>query len=119
MRAAVLASVLALLAACSGGGQAEQSANDAEKPEKIWCALGGASEFKQDCTVERGKEDEAGTFVIRHPDGGFHRLEASKDGQQLLAADGADGTQSARKQDRYEVILGDNRYVIPLHAPAP
>lgn len=119
MRAALLAPGLALLAACSGGEQAEQEAKLGPEPEKIWCALGGASEFKQDCTVERGKDGDAATFVIRHPDGGFHRLEASKDGQQLLAADGADGTQSARKQDRYEVILGDNRYVIPVHAPAP
>jgi hypothetical protein len=119
MRGALLAPALVLLAACTGGGQAEQEVRLGPGPEKIWCALGGASEFKQDCTVERGKDGDSTTFVIRHPDGGFHRLEASKDGEQLLAADGADATQSALKQDRYEVILGDNRYVIPLNAPAP
>ena len=43
---------------------------------------------------------------------------ASADLDDLLAADGADVTQSARKQDRYEVILGQDRYVVPVQAPA-
>ena len=40
------------------------------------------------------------------------------DGQNLLAADGADQTQSALKGDRFEVILGPDRYVIPAKADA-
>ncbi|WP_374528026.1 hypothetical protein [Novosphingobium sp.] len=105
-----------LLAACSQGGSDGEKAGAAQ--ELIWCALGGAKQFTQDCSVERAVVDGAQTFVVRHPDGAFHRLEVSKDGQQLLAADGADVTQSARKQDRYEVILGDARYVIPVNGPA-
>ncbi len=102
-----------LLAACSGGGAAKPEAAQ----ERIWCALGGAKAFAQECTLERGTADGATSYVVRHPDGAFHRFVASKDGQNLLAADGADLSQSALKQDRYEVILGDARYVIPLHAP--
>lgn len=110
MRAAPLAALL-LLAAC----QQPQAAT--EDGEPIWCSLAGAKEFKQDCTLERVEIDGKATFVIRHPDGAFHRLEASKDGQNLLAADGADVTQSARKGDRFEVILGQDRYVVPVQAP--
>lgn len=115
MRAAALLPAL-LLAACSQDGSDSDKAGAAR--EMIWCALGDAKQFTQDCAVERAVVDGAQTFVVRHPDGAFHRLELSKDGQQLLAADGADVTQSARKQDRYEVILGDARYVIPVNGPA-
>ena len=102
-----------LLAACQQtGAGAEQDG------EPIYCALAGAKEFKTDCRLERVMLDGRQTFVIRHPDGAFHRLEASADGQNLLAADGADVTQSARKGDRYEVILGQDRYVVPVQAPA-
>jgi len=112
MRGAALLG-LAVLTACSGGGAAQPEAAQ----ERIWCALGGAKDFTQDCVLERVDSGGTAVFVVRHPDGAFHRFEASKDGQSLLAADGADLTQSALKQDRYEVILGDARYVIPRHAP--
>lgn len=113
MRVAALLGVAAL-AACSGGETQQPHA----AREMVWCALGGAKQFTQNCAVERAVVDGTQTFVVRHPDGAFHRLEVSKDGQQLLAADGADVTQSARKQDRFEVILGDARYVIPVQGPA-
>lgn len=56
---------------------------------------------------------------MRHPDGKFRRLVASADSQNLLAADGADQSQSALKGDRWEVILDDDRYVVPVKADAP
>lgn len=101
MRGALLLALA--LAACSPAAQ------QAPAGERIWCALGGAKTFAQDCTVERA----GGGFVVHHPDGSFRRLVPSADGQHLDAADGADAAQSALKQDRYEVILGDARYVIP------
>ncbi|MFM5893233.1 MAG: hypothetical protein ACKOQM_02220 [Novosphingobium sp.] len=107
MRWAVLA--VLLLAACSKGGTAP-----AEAGESIACALGGSQQFKPDCTVER----DGGSIVVRLPDGAFHRFTVSKDGQSLDAADGADKAQSARKGDRFEVILGQDRYVIPVSAGA-
>jgi hypothetical protein len=67
----------------------------------------------------RATVEGAAVLVVRHPDGGFRRFEVSQDGQNLLAADGAEVTQSALKADRWEVILGDNRYVIPVKADAP
>jgi hypothetical protein len=103
MRGAVLA--LLFLSACSKGGTVP-----AEQGESIACALGGSQQFKPDCTLER----EGSTIVVRLPDGAFHRFTVSKDGQSLDAADGADKAQSARKDDRFEVILGQDRYVIPV-----
>ena len=108
MRAAI--AVVLLLAACSKGGVAKVAGG-----ETIACALGGTQQFKPDCTIERSAADGAQVIVVRLPDGAFHRFEVSKDGQQLLAADGADQSQSALKGDRFEVILGPDRFVIPAH----
>lgn len=108
-RPLALAAVL-LVAACTPG-EAEQAA---QAGEPISCALAGASQFAAQCRVERN----GATIVVRHPDGGFRRLEVSADGQNLLAADGAQQSQSARKGDHFEVILGDDRYVIPVQADA-
>jgi len=109
MRSALLA--LLALAACSKGGEAQVA-----EGESIACALGGTQQFKPDCTVERSSADGVQLIVVRLPGGAFHRFEVSKDGQQLLAADGADQSQSALKGDRFEVILGPDRFVIPTHA---
>jgi hypothetical protein len=103
------------LAACSPGSEAAPE----EPQERIACALDGAAEFTADCALERATVEGAAVLVVRHPDGGFRRFEVSQDGQNLLAADGAEVTQSALKADRWEVILGDNRYVIPVKADAP
>ena len=110
-KAARIAGLTLLLAACSKGGVTK-----AAEGETIACALAGSQQFKPDCTAERSMADGAQVIVVRFPDGGFHRLEVSKDGQNLNAADGADQSQSALKGDRFEVILGQNRFVIPAHA---
>lgn len=112
MRSAVVA--VLLLGACSKGGVPA----NAEQGESIACALGGSLQFKPDCTAERSSENGVQAIVVRLPDGGFRRFEVSKDGQQLLAADGADQTKSALKGDRFEVILGQDRFVIPAQASA-
>ncbi|MFN3517197.1 MAG: hypothetical protein ACK4YM_08570 [Novosphingobium sp.] len=103
-----------LLSACSGG----EGGEPLPEGEPVFCALAGSQQFADQCRVERFTVDGAKVIVVRHPDGGFRRLEVSQDGQNLLAADGADQSQSALKGDRYEVILGDDRYVIPANPPA-
>ena len=108
MRLAVAA--VLLLAACSKGGAPAA----AEQGESIACALGGSLQFKPQCSVEHN----GSSIVVRLPDGAFHRFTIGKDGQSLDAADGADAAQSARKGDRFEVILGQDRYVIPVSAGA-
>lgn len=109
-----LAFCVLLLSACSGGEGGEAL----PEGEPVFCALAGSQQFADQCRVERSTVDGVRIVVVRHPDGGFRRLEVSQDGQNLLAADGADQSQSALKGDRYEVILGDDRYVIPANPPA-
>ncbi len=115
IRAALALLPLAALSACSDPAPGE---GKVATSETIWCGLGGATELAHDCTLERGSEAGRAAFVVRHPDGKFRRLVASPDGQNLLAADGADQSQSALKGDRWEVILGDDRYVVPVKADA-
>ncbi len=107
--------LVAALTACSQDYAPPAEAND----EPVFCALAGSQQFKDQCRAERTTVDGAQVIVVRHPDGAFRRLEVSKDGQNLLAADGADQSQSALKGDRFEVILGPDRYVIPAKANAP
>jgi hypothetical protein len=111
--------LLPLLAAC-GSEPAALVAGEAPA-EVVWCSLGGSQHFARECSVERLMEAGRPAFVVRHPDGKFRRLVASADGQTLLAADGAEETQSARKTgqegERWEVILEDDRYAIPVSAP--
>ena len=104
-----------LLAACSPGAGAKAEAQDGEK---IACALGGNTQFKLDCSAERSTADGVSNIVVHLPDGGFHRFEVSKDGQELLTADGAAQSKSALKGDRFEVILGQDKFVIPAKADA-
>ena len=111
MRGTVCAALL--LSACSQDGTSPPSGG-----ATIACALGGSQQFKPDCTAERSLADGAQVIVVRLPGGGFHRLGVSKDGQHLTAADGADQSQSALKGDRFEVILGQDRFVIPAKANA-
>lgn len=116
IRCAPILAVLIALTACDSSGIERQ-----EAAEQVWCSLGGSAHFAQECGLERVMEEGRPAFVLRHPDGKFRRLVASADGQQLLAADGADQSQSARKSgpegERWEVILGDDRYVVPVQAP--
>jgi len=116
IRAALALLPLAALSACSDPAPGE---GKVATSETIWCGLDGATELTQACTLERGNEEGRPAFVVRHPDGKFRRLVASADGQNLLAADGADQSQSALKGDRWEVILGDDRYVVPVKVDAP
>lgn len=109
---------MVFLAALSGCGDAAPGEGGVTASEQIWCGLDGATELARDCTLERGLANGAPAFVVRHPDGKFRRLIASPDGMSLLAADGAEQSQSALKGDRWEVILGDDRYVVPVKRDA-
>lgn len=103
--------LLAVIAGCAQGAEQQDG-------EPIYCALGGAKDFKPVCRLERTTIDRQAVLVVRHPDGGFRRLTISADGQHLDALDGAEAGQSALKGDRFEVILGGEKYVIPVAAPA-
>ncbi len=115
---------IALLAAC-GGPHAEKPAEPApeasnqtviSQPEtpKIHCAAPGSSDFAAACTIDRTATPTGVILTLRHPDGAFHRLQITRDGRGVIAADGAEPAKvTPLGPDRIEVELGGSRYRLP------
>ena len=98
---------LLVLAGCAKPGA------EAPKGERIACAIDGATQFAEVCTVERGDPQ----FTIHRPDGGFRRFEAASDigiaaiPRSLSAADGSEALQVAPLADgSVELAIGSDRY---------
>lgn len=109
--------VLALaLGACSKS-EVTPPPKVAEGPEQVECALGPGTTFAKDCAIERSRDGETYRMILRHPDGGFRRLEVGAD-NTIVAADGADAAQIVLNGSVAEVTLGEDRYRIPLEARA-
>ena len=59
-------------------------------------------------------------LTVRHPDGGFRRLQVVKDGRGLIAADGADvATVTPLGPREVEVLLSGDRYRLPATVKQP
>ena len=84
------------------------------EPPKIPCAAPGATELTPVCTFDT-TETPAGTILtLRHPDGAFHRLQITRDGRSVIAADGAEPAKvTPLGRDQIEVELGGARYRLP------
>lgn len=84
------------------------------EPPKIDCAPPGTSDVASVCTLDRA-ETPAGTILtLRHPDGAFHRLQITRDGRGVIAADGAEpAVVTPLGADEIEVALGGARYRLP------
>ncbi len=111
LRLVLLAGVTAL-AACSGSGT-ESAEAPVDEDSLIACAIGSASEFTRNCSVEREIVDGQLFLVIHHDDGGFRRLKVLTDGSGLIAADGADPAQISIFDGEIEVAVGNDRYMLP------
>ena len=101
---------LVALVALAGCGQAPQG----EPPpgETIACALDGATEFADTCTLERSGPQ----LVVHRPDGGFRRFMVEGKGVQPL--DGADAaTIAPLASGGLEIAIAGDRYRIPADAP--
>lgn len=116
MRGALLIG-LALLGGCSKN-ETEAPPKVAEGPEHVDCALGPGTTFAKDCAIERSKQGETYKMILRHPDGGFRRLEVDAT-NTIVAADGADAAQIVLNGMVAEVTVGEDRYRIPLEARTP
>ena len=115
---------LTLLSAC-GKPPAEKPAepaleasNQATTPHpeapKIACASPGAAEFAAVCTLDRTETPNGVILTLRHPDGAFHRLQITRDGRGVIAADGAEPAKvTPIAANRIEVELGGARYRLP------
>ncbi len=79
-----------------------------EPADRIDCALGTA-DFARTCAIER----QPAVLILRHPDGGFRRLDVAPD-RTLTAADGAGEVVGKPLPDgRLEIALGGDRYRLP------
>lgn len=117
-----------LLASCGSPAADKPAATDAEarnqidQPEtpKIDCALPGAPDLTPVCTVDRTDTPDGVILTLRHPDGAFHRLQITKDGRGVIAADGAEPAKvTPLGPDRIEVTLGGARYRLPATVREP
>lgn len=94
----------------------------ATQPEapKILCAGPGSSELVPACTVDRTGTRDGVILTLRHPDGAFHRLQITRDGRGVIAADGAEPAKvTPLAADRIEVELGGARYRLPAIVREP
>ena len=97
------------LAACSAGAPDKD-----DRGETIACALDGAADFAQACSVERARASGGLMLIVRHPNGGFRRLQVTSDGRGVVAADGADAVASALAGGLLEVSIDGDRYRLPV-----
>lgn len=126
MKAKLIAmvSAVAALAGCPLHGDGnhavvlDQPAIEAPLGEQIGCALAGASQFTQDCALERAAGGEARLLVVRHPDGGFRRFVLGRDGKSISVADGAQPALGTGSGGVFEVRVGQDAYRIPVRPPA-
>lgn len=94
----------------------------ATQPEapKIPCAAPGTADLTPACTVDRTETPDGVILTLRHPDGGFHRLQITRDGRGVIAADGAEPAKvTPLGPDSIEVELGGARYRLPATVREP
>lgn len=80
------------------------------EPPKTVCAVDGAAELAPVCD----RELVDGLLTLRHPSGGFRRLQVMTDGRGVIAADGAEPAKvSTIGTSLIEVSVGGDRYRLP------
>ena len=71
-------------------------------------------------SVEQSAAGQAVVLTLRHPDGGFRRLQVTQDGRGVAVADGALPAQVSVEGDRQiGVTIGADRYRLPATVSAP
>jgi hypothetical protein len=104
------------LAACGGPSSTadQREAAASAGAEKIDCAVDGAAGFERACVVERSTGAEGLVLTVRHPSGGFRRLQVTRDGRGVIPADGAESAVVRILDDGHiEVAIGSDRYKLP------
>jgi hypothetical protein len=118
---------MALLAACGQGASDEATSRSPVSAMRDWvegvtderprilCAIGAGVALAPDCRLEAQADGEGRFWLLSRPDGGFRRLRQGKDGR-LSVADGAIEARIARSGEMLGVIVGEERYAVPLNA---
>lgn len=98
----------------------DPSAQSGKDAERIDCAVNGARDFTRVCAIERAAGPNGLILVVRHPDGGFRRLQVVTDGRGVVAADGSEVAAVGIAGDkRIEVTLGKDSYRLPATVKRP
>ncbi len=101
---------LIVLSACGQEAGGDKNAAAVEPGDRIECAIDGAQEWTDRCSIERG---EGGALTLRHPGGGFRRLLIVAHGD-VTSADGAEDVSSKTLADgRIHIMIGGDRYRLP------
>lgn len=111
----MLLATSAVVAGCSSPTTpSDPEALAAQDDSRVACALGGETEFTDQCDAERVENGATRELVMRHPDGGFRRFEIVTDGRGLVAADGSEDAVVVLLADgRIELSVGSDRYRLP------
>lgn len=120
-RTIAIAGALLAIAACDARPDntklAEVEADqvrDAASAGRVSCALGGASAFRLDCTMDRIASADGTVLVLGRADSGYRRFRITTDGRGLVAADGAEQANVVIIDDgMIEVTVADDRYRLP------
>ncbi len=90
--------------------QSSASVETPVEPLKTVCAVEGEPELAPVCD----RELVGGLLTLRHPSGGFRRLEVVTDGRGVISADGAEPAKVATVgTSLIEVSVGSDRYRLP------
>lgn len=101
--------VALVIAACSSSKEPPPGALE----DHIECAVGGATELRKVCVVERIETGGQATLIVRHPDGAFRRFDLTSDGTGLVVADGSQPAVTRLDGDTLDVMVGADRYRFP------
>jgi hypothetical protein len=87
---------------------------DAAASGRIYCALGGAQDFAQNCTMEQIAANEGTILVLGRPDAGYRRFRITTDGRGVEAADGSEpAVVTLIDNGLIEVAVASDRYRLP------
>ena len=113
--------VLPLLLVACGQGEEEKPVATLDNDGRIECRIGADTQFSRFCTVERSRVEDATVLTVRKPDGGFRRLQTTRDGRGVVAADGAETAQVTIVGDNLiEVAIGGDSFRLPARVgPLP
>lgn len=104
----------ALLAVTLTACEATQSPEP--EGETLDCAIGGASDFDNVCTLEWLGEVGGREFLIHHPDGAFRRFSVSEDGSAVNIKDGAEELEMVDPAPSrfWQFSVSGDRYLVPV-----
>jgi hypothetical protein len=81
---------------------------------RVPCALGGATVFRLDCTMDRISSAEGQTLVLGRANAGYRRFRVTTDGRGVVSADGAEpAVVTVIGDDQIEIRVGQDRYRLP------